>query len=56
MDETPDIRVLQALYQRYLQESVDLAEENAKMQVHLQQAQERLGEAQERLGEAEGGN
>lgn len=42
-NNTPDPRVLQGLYQRYLQEAVNLAEENVRLQVRiaeLEQAQE----------------
>lgn len=53
MDGKPDIRALQALYQRYLQESVNLAEEVASLQVQLQDAQEALQEARGDQGGAE---
>ena len=33
--EQPDVRVLQGLYQRYLQEAVNLAEENVRLQVRV---------------------
>lgn len=34
-ENTPDPRVLQGLYQRWLQEAVNLAEENARLQVRV---------------------
>lgn len=46
MNDTLDIRVLQGLYQRYLQESVNLAEEIVRLQVRvaeLEQAQQGPG-------------
>lgn len=39
----PDARVLQALYQSYLQQCVNLAEENARLQVRVAELEQLQG-------------
>lgn len=46
-ENTPDPRVLQGLYQRYLQEAVNLAEENVRLQVRIAELEAAQADAAE---------
>lgn len=46
-NNTPDPRVLQGLYQRWLQEAVNLAEENTRLQVRVAELEAAQADAAE---------